>query len=240
LGQLLIATSLVLAALTAFSLQRYVASVEAQNGIIVKVLVAAEEIPPRTVLTEQMLDFRHGPLQAMLSGMVPADRTAELIGQTLLVGARKGDVITRAMTGAAQTTDPNLRAYPLYQSERVILPADLAAGDTVDLLASFKDQNGKPVSKVVLTGLRVLHAQQQDRNYQVVLAVSAGDAETLAWHENFGQQLRLLRRQYRKVEPHGRVLGDPKPATATAGSAASGKNGAAVPDSRPAPRTGSG
>lgn len=194
LGQILILTAVVLAVFAAWSVQNYVSTVQAKYGTTVKVVVAAQPIQARAVITEKMLDYHQIPLQAMLVGMVRVENQKDLIGQTLLVSLRPGDVLTKAMIGSNRTDDPNLRTYSMIMSERVLFPDGLANGDQVDLLASYKDKEGKQLSKVILTGIKVLEVKKEDRLQVVVLAVSAGDAETLAWYENFGQQVRLLRR----------------------------------------------
>lgn len=193
LGQLLIFASITLAGVVGYGVHTYVKGVEANYGTTVKAIVAAEPIPARTVITEKMLEIRYIPLQALLPGMVREEHKDQLIGKNLLVAARPGDVLTRSMAGIAPTSSPDARSYAVYQGDRVVFPDDLTAVDQVDLLASYKDKDGKMVSKVILQGVTVISVKTEGRSQVAVLALSSDDAETLAWYENFGQQLRLLK-----------------------------------------------
>jgi hypothetical protein len=193
LGQVLLLVSIMLGSLVGYMLHSYVKGLEASYGTTVKAIVAADAIPARTVITDKMLKIHYIPLQAFLPGMVREESKAELIGQTLLVAVRPGDVVTLPMAGAAPSDNPNARSYSLAQTDRVVIPEDLTGADKVDLLASYKDKDGKLITKVILQGVRVVNVKAEGRQRVVALALSSADAETLAWYENFGQQLRLLR-----------------------------------------------
>lgn len=193
LGQVLILAAIALVTFTAWGVQRYVNTVAAKFGTTVRVVVASQAIPARTVITDKMLDYRQIPLQAMLPGMYKQQSEQDLVGQTILVGVRQGDVVTRSMIGGGGVADPNVRSYAVVMTDRVIFPPDVASGERVDVLASYKDKDGKPQSKVILSGLSIMEVKKEDRLQTMVLAVSPSDAETLAWYENFGQQVRFLR-----------------------------------------------
>lgn len=189
-GRLLLSLSIVLGCLAAWAVHTRLREMERQLGVRVEVIVASADIPANAEIQAEMLTWREVPLRYVLAGMVPATDQVDLVGGRAAVPIGQGQPVTRTLV-VHPVSDLSLRSYTLTGSATVILGA-LEAGDRVDILAVYRAETGER-SEIVMRDIQVVEVQA-DGKPAATLAVTQAQAEQLAWLENFGKQLRLLRR----------------------------------------------
>lgn len=191
-GRMLLGLAVVLGTLTGWIANARTRELENQLGGRTLVLIAAQDIAPHTVIQREMLSLREIPLRYRMSGMIPLSQQESVVGWVTLVGVKAGDLVTENMLARHPQGDPDRRTYTLAASPKIVF-GDLAQGDRVDVLAVYRADN-QDRSEIAVRDIPVLSAAQVGRQAQVTLLVTAEQAERLAWFENFGQQVRLLRR----------------------------------------------
>jgi Flp pilus assembly protein CpaB len=162
-----------------------------RHGSPVPLLVAAEDIPPLTALTPDRLATT--PIEAR--DLPPGLHTdpAQVTGLVTAVPLRRGDLLTRAVLLPPDAMGEH-RAFRLTESARggVVIPPGLRPGERVDILAAVKEGDRETVAPV-LQGALVLEASA-GREPSLTLSLSLEEARRLMWAENYGRQVRVLRR----------------------------------------------
>jgi pilus assembly protein CpaB len=127
----------------------------------VEVVVAASDVPVRTVITAEMLTTRVYPAQLAPSGSLT--RTTEAVGQTTAASVYKGQPIVRAQLGTAgravSTAIERGKVLVAFPTGDPLTAAGLInVGDHVDILASVLQGGGEnaKVSQTTLQNLEVL------------------------------------------------------------------------------------
>jgi pilus assembly protein CpaB len=147
----------------------------------VDVVVAAADLPVRTLITPEMLATRAYPAQLAPSGSLTG--TVEVVGQTTATAIYRGQPIVRAQLGA-----PGRAASAAIERGKVLVafptgdPLTAAGlinvGDHVDILASVLQGGGEnaKVSQTTLQNLEVLDVlsptkEQPSRSTSLVFSV---------------------------------------------------------------------
>lgn len=103
-------------------------------------LVAASEIAPGTVLEAGALDMVAMDVPAAQSTqLVPAERIDDVVGRVALGPVRTGDLLQWTTVLADEPPDGASTFTFSVPGSRVALRGDLAAGDTIDIVATYSD-----------------------------------------------------------------------------------------------------
>lgn len=190
-GQWLLASSLLLGCLTAWVVVEQVSAARQALGQFETVLVAAREIPSQTLIDRSMLESRPMPARYLLPGMLPKGMADQVEGAVTVVPIQAGSPIIRSMLRESSAQDPDKRTYTLAASRQVVF-AGLRQGDRVDVLAVFEHEK-QGGTNFIIRDVEIVAAWENARVAHVTLSLTPDDAMLLAYYENFGRQLRLLR-----------------------------------------------
>lgn len=103
-------------------------------------LVAAGEIAPGTVLDRGALDTVAMDVpEAQSTQLVPAERVDDVVGRVALGPVRTGDLLQWTTVLADAPPDGASTFTFSVPGSRVALRGDLAAGDTIDVVATYSD-----------------------------------------------------------------------------------------------------
>jgi Flp pilus assembly protein CpaB len=126
-----------------------------------EVLVAAADIPSRTVLATANLTTRTYPRELVPSGAI--GQTADAIGQTTVAAIPKGAVIVRDQLiaaggnkGASVTLDKGTVLVAFPTSDPLTLGGMVEPGDRVDVLATLPGADGSKRTQTIVQNLVVI------------------------------------------------------------------------------------
>lgn len=167
----------------------YVNSLQAELGVMDTILVANQDIDPYTLLTTDMVRTAQIPRKFLQPSMV---RDAETLGRsTTRVPLKRGDLITRPILMEVTDQPAHMRHITLHAGKSVVMEPDIAAGDRVDIIASYRDGKAdQDVTQVALVNVEVVSTNPKG----ISLLLDMEQANQLIWLENYGRQLRVLRR----------------------------------------------
>lgn len=192
-SRILLASSIVLAALATVGLRDHLGRLEARAAIGGRegpVVVARADLERGTTVTGSDLEVRSMPVRYRPPGAL--SRTTQAEGRVLSADVAAGEAMTAARLAppggpVAALVPAGLRALPVPAT----LPrGTLAPGDHVDVLATYP--TGQPYTEVVAVGAEVLVVLDPgpgdlEAGTSVVLLVGPETAERLAHATAFGQ-----------------------------------------------------
>lgn len=158
-NRMLLIAALVLGLLAAILVGVYLSSLNSENGgsstsgTTVPVVVAAQDIPALTVVTEQMLVVKNVPIDIAVAGAF--GKTADIVGQTAQVNVALGEQIIPAKVTSVTTAQSQfgidtplslvvpqgMRAISVQIGAIATAGGMVRPGDHVDLLHSSKAQS---------------------------------------------------------------------------------------------------
>ncbi len=211
-GTIFTVVAIVLASVTAFLLFSYLNRYEQELGEKENVVVAAQDISPKTVITEDMVKVDTLPRKYVRDSYIK--HVADVIGQVALIGINEGDILqsNQLMRGLDFTAEET--AVTIGVDEVTGIGGLISPGDYVNVLVSFVNEETK-VKKtfVLLQNKRVLAVGTtttelgigpladllpeggQTRGGTVTLALSVDEATRLTYACNFAQEVRLTLRR---------------------------------------------
>ena len=190
-GRILLAASVLCGICAAWLVNRQITSLEQALGTTVPVLIAKEDIMTDKVLTEAMVTFREIPLRFVMPGMIPATDLKDVMSAKAIVTVKQGEIITQN-SFETRTSDGTPRTYLMESSANVVF-GGLQQGDRVDILVAYHADDTDR-AEILLRDIPVLGVSVTDQHQDVTLSLSVAQAEKLAWYENYGKQIRLLKR----------------------------------------------
>ena len=193
-SRILLAMSIVLAALATVGLRDYLARLEARAGVGGRnrpVVVARVDLERGTALQASMLAARSVP--SRFRPPEALSRTEQAIGRVLAADVTAGEALTAARLAprggpVAALVPEGLRAIPVPAA---IPHGTVAPGDRVDVLATYP--TGQPYTETVTTGAEVLLTVDGggtgdfESGATVVLLVGPETAERLAHATAFAE-----------------------------------------------------
>lgn len=183
----LITLSIVLALTATVMLLNHLAALETELGETAPVLVAARDIEPHAPITRDMLRTTNIPRRYLHETML---EDPEIVLQSLArIPLSRGDLLTTTVLQPWHEVPENLRNVTLAAGGNVVFDPNIAAGDRVDVIASFREDD-QDVTRVMLSGIDVVAASQRG----LTLSIDLEQAQRLIWLENYAKQLRVLRR----------------------------------------------
>ncbi|MGM9581112.1 MAG: Flp pilus assembly protein CpaB [Anaerovibrio sp.] len=186
------AASVLLGVLVFFSLSGREAAREAEPVNMVHVVVAKQDIAPKTIIKEAMLEVREMPAH-----LVPADAASsvmDVVNKPARVQIMKDDVISgrkvlsdMAMAGFTGSIPPSCRAVSIAISDITGVAGFAQPGDYVDVIIIAKNDN-KMMGRVVLQDVQLLAInktpEQPASPAPANAAAAAGDTSKVGTAEN--------------------------------------------------------
>jgi pilus assembly protein CpaB len=193
-SRILLALSIALATLATVALRGYLSRLEARAGVggeALPVVVAGVDLERGAVVGPSMVEARSVPGRYRPPGALT--RPEQVVGRVLAADVVAGEALTAARLAppggpVAALIPQGLRAFPVPAG---IPPGSLAAGDRVDVLATYL--TGQPYSETVVTGAEVLRVidhgafADQGPGATVLLLVGPEAAERLAHATAFAE-----------------------------------------------------
>jgi pilus assembly protein CpaB len=218
-GLIFTGMAIVLALITALLFFRYLNSLEREIGEKVEVVVAAQDIPARTLITEDMVKLDKIPQRYVRDSYL--QRVEQVVGLVPLINLNKDDVLQANALGKGMVLEPERRAMAIAVDQVTGVGGILAPGDRVDILASYTGADGNNRTTLLLDDIEILAAggypsvtgeglaPEESAQFQpsaaettVILALGLEDAMKLAYMDNFGEEVRLiLRRRDDRTSP---------------------------------------
>jgi len=216
-GTIFTVVAIILASITALLLFSYLNRYERELGEKINVVVAAQDIPSRTVITEDMVKLDALPVKYVRDSYIR--RVGEVVGQITLIGVNKGDILQSNQLIRGLDFDVKETAITIGVDEVTGVGGLVSPGDYVNVLVSFVNEETK-VKKtfVLLQNKRVLavgttfteqgigplekllpERGEQARSGTVTLALSVDEATQLTYACNFAQEVRLTLRRRESV-----------------------------------------
>lgn len=191
-GRWMLVASILLGTLAGWAVTEQMDQLRRVHGTTVEVLVASRPITAQTVVTKEMLTSRAVPQRYVMKGMIAETERNQVVGSSVLISLPKDALLTADMLRSPTAQDSSTRPYMLSTSRQVVFWG-LKQGDLVDVMAIYEaDNDGK--TALIAEAVPVLSAWEENRVGYISLAVSPNQAQMLAYFENFGKQLRILRR----------------------------------------------
>ena len=210
---------IVLAIVTAILFFRYLNSLEREIGEKIEVVVAAQDIPDRTLITEDMVKLDEIPQRYARDSYFQG--VEQVVGHVTLINLNKDDILQVTALGEGMTPKPEMRAMAIAVDQVTGVGGILAPGDRVDILVSYTEADDSNTTTLLLHDVEILAvggspgvmgeglAPGESSQFQpaaaeaiVVLTLGLEDAMKLTYMDNFGEEVRLiLRRRDDKTSP---------------------------------------
>ncbi len=178
------AASILLGVLVFFSLSGREAVKETESVNMVHVVVAKQDIAPKTVIKEAMLEVREMPAH-----LVPSDAVSsvmDVVNKPAKVQIMKDDVISvrkvlsdMSMAGFTGSIPPSCRAVSIAITDITGVAGFAQPGDYVDVIIIAKNDN-KMLGRVVLQDVQLLainKTPEQPANNGTAANAAAGDTK---------------------------------------------------------------
>ncbi len=191
---------------------RWVSAQASENATAI--VVANQNLDPGTQLTTDMLTQMAWPKGAIPDG---AFTDLKKLDTRVVAGSviYKGEALLEAKLapegsagGLSSIIPPGMRAISIHANEVVGVAGYIQPGSLVDVMVNTKDQNEKPISKIVLERILVLATAQDDKRDQnkpkvvsaVTLQVDPTQAEKIDLARSIGTLSLILRNPLDKVD----------------------------------------
>ncbi|MCG0238812.1 MAG: Flp pilus assembly protein CpaB [Firmicutes bacterium] len=185
----------VLASAAAWLFMQEVLRHQAALGRELPVLVAARPLPAWQPIGPGDLASQPVASRYLLPGLLTDPGAA--VGKVPVAPLAPGEPVLAGLLRAPEEVPPDLRVVTLAAGERVVVEPGIAPGDRVDVVASY-ERDGVQVTEVYLVDVPVLDRVEEGTEVRVSLQLSLESARRLIHVENYGRQVRLLRRPRRK------------------------------------------
>jgi len=220
-GKKVLVIAIVLSLVTTYLAYIYLTRLEdaSSNTEYINIIVATRDIPPRTVIEEDMIREIRVPKDNYIINAI--QNKEEILGKYSKALIVEGEVIPRARLIEEKEKDLALRipknkvATSISVNEISGVADLLKPGDYVDIFITLDEisiDNGNTstiypkISKLLLQNIEILAVEKElnrsegqrlesPANYSLTLAVSIGDAEKLALAEDMGRIKLALRPQ---------------------------------------------
>lgn len=224
-GWVLTAVAIVVAAVAGLLLLNYLGTLESAIGDLVPVIVAAEPIPARTLISADLVEEQLIPRKFVHDSYFFSVQDL-VVGYAAVVDIDQGQVIQRNMVDANAGLEPGYRAVSLAADQVASVGGNVRPGNRVDVLASFGDEEqAKSIvlfedvqvlavnsllpsvgidTPVDISANRFLPTGELIKDAVVTLALKPEEALQLTYMANFGKEVRLIIR--RLDEPESRPV----------------------------------
>jgi pilus assembly protein CpaB len=252
-GWLLTALALVLSAIVGLAAFFYLNALEAEIGVKQTVVVAAQPIPARALITPEMLSTVEIPVKYLPPSYILNANDLLNGNSTALINIAPGEYIQQNMVSQNAGLEPNYRAVSIAVDSVTSVGNSVRQGNYVDLVISYEDAEGRPTTEVLLQNVKVLAVdnllpEQGGTGGQtylpagvdgevelapttvVTLELLAEDALKVVHAENFAEELRIV---IRRLDEDGTPSLDPVRLIAPRDSAVRNPDGPQTPRFEP-------
>lgn len=203
----------ILAIMTAWFITNQISEAQEVLGQSVQVAVAKKDIPAYIEITPDMIDWTNIPQSSDLSSLI--SEQAELEGNVSIAPLKKGDLFTSNLVRPRVDIPNDHRIVWLNPSDNVIMDQEIAVGDDIDVIASYKEKNDT-VTKRILEDIPVIQSEEKgggdDDNggtaRALKVSLSIPQAELLIHMQNTAEQVRVLRVTQVSEEDNGDELSE--------------------------------
>lgn len=220
-GLYLTIAAIVMALITGFLFFVYLNSLERVIGDRINIVVAAIDIPARTLITPDMLTEMEIPRQFVHDSYYfnPQDVT---IGFVTTTDIEEGQPVQRNMIDANAGLEPGFRAISLAVDQVGSVGGNVRPGNRVDIIVSYVDTGEQALTQMLLEDVRVLAVNsllpagsetpggigpsrflpdgQLIKDAIVTLSLTPDDAALLAYMASFGNNVQLVIRRLDETE----------------------------------------
>jgi Flp pilus assembly protein CpaB len=152
-----------------------------------------KDIAPQSTLTEDLLELHYIPAKFVGESMI--QDTSVALNHRTIVALKHGDYITKNVVRGSADVNSAQRTFSLISSSKVLIEPSIRPGDRVDVLGAYHDKaTNDDRSLVIVSDLEVLGVTAQGKDAVVTLSVTVAQAQEIMRVENFGSQLRLIKR----------------------------------------------
>ncbi|MFC5464260.1 Flp pilus assembly protein CpaB [Lederbergia graminis] len=187
----------ILAVVTGWFITSQVSEAKELMGQSIKVAVAKKELPAYTEITPEMVEWLSVPKSSAVSSFITNEKDLE--EHLLIVDVKKGDLLTDNILRARVDIPEGHRVVWLNPTQNVIMDQAIYNGDKVDIIASYKlDNGGKIETKRILNEISVIQSEnvQLENNRSgtaIKVSLTLEQAEQLIHLQNTAEQIRVLR-----------------------------------------------
>ncbi|MBC8162650.1 MAG: Flp pilus assembly protein CpaB [Roseiflexaceae bacterium] len=155
-GWMLSAVAGVLALVAGLAFFTYLAALEAEIGVKQIVVVAAQPIPARALITPEMLTTKELPVKYLAPSYVlnPADLVDG--GTTALINIEPGEYVQQNMVSRNSGLEPGRRAVAIAVDSVTSVGNSVRQGNYVDLVVSYITLEGQRSTEMLLQNVKVL------------------------------------------------------------------------------------
>ena len=226
-GLYLTLVAIIMALVTGFFFFVYLNSLERVIGDRINIVVAAVDIPARTLITPDMLTETELPRQFVHDSYYfnPQDLA---LGFVTITDIEEGQPVQRNMIDANAGLEPGFRAISLAVDQVGSVGGNVRPGNRVDIIVSYVDQGEQALTRILLEDVRVLAVNsllpsgsdtpggigpsrflpdgQLIKDAVITLALNPDDASRLAYMASFGSNVQLA---IRRLDETDRSAVDP-------------------------------
>lgn len=203
-----------LAAITGVLFFNYLEGLRREVGDTTEVVVAAQDITARSLITRDMLATSTIPVR-YFHDLYVVD-PSELAGQMVaLVDISEGEILQRNVVHSNAGLEPNMRAVSMAVNQVTSVGGNVRPGNRVDVIVSFTPpgEDSEPVTMVLLQDVEVLAVSsllppveaggparflptgEILSDATVTFALTPQDALRLTYMSNFAEEVRLMIRR---------------------------------------------
>lgn len=202
-----------LAVLTFFLLFIYLSRLEQEIGEQQRVVVAATDIPARSLLTADLLRIKQVPRKYVHDASILSIN--DVISNTVaLVDISEGQILQRNMLDTNAGLQPQMRAVAVAVDQVTSVGGNVRPGNRVDILVSYQNTEGQGRTEVLLQDIEILAVNsllpkgpdviapnrflptgEILKDATVTLSLNLEDAQKLTYMANFGKEIRLVIRR---------------------------------------------
>lgn len=202
---------------------RYLNQMEAEIGTTQQIVVAARVIPAGSLVTPDMLGMKELPVKYLAPTYLLSVRDIADGQTTTKIDISPGEFIQQNMVTKNSGLDQGMVPITIGVNQKTSAGNSVRQGNFVDILVSYKDDDGKPTTKYLLQRVKVLAvdnllpAQGGSGSETYLPAGSSGQvrirptrfvtleatkeqAAQITYAENFANELRLVIRRFDDTE----------------------------------------
>jgi pilus assembly protein CpaB len=155
-GWIMSMAAVVLALIAGGAASVYLGQLEAEIGIKQAVVVAAQPIPARALITPDMLTTVELPVKYLAPSYILS--TADLVDgeTTALINISPGEYLQQNMVSRNAGLDSGKRAISIAVDTVTSVGNSVRQGNYVDIVVSYTDTNGQPKTELLLQNVKVL------------------------------------------------------------------------------------
>ncbi|MGV3465338.1 MAG: Flp pilus assembly protein CpaB [Heyndrickxia sp.] len=193
----------ILAAIAGYLVFDKVKQLNSQLGRMVKVYVAAGDIPSRTLITKDQIKVMEIPEKYASGDESYVTKIKDIVNHVVVVPLKKDNIITENMLKpVTEARKANDRLIAMYPTEKIQFDQVVTDNDRVDIIVST-EENGQKKTEIFMRDVSVAWAdidKKTDKFLGAALEVSLEEAPKLINMQNYADHIRILKANVGKEE----------------------------------------